>query len=229
MKLLVIDDDNRFTRSLYYLFSKSYTVHIAPHAQNALEKLQNNKYNLIILDLGLPDMHGSKVYRQIRQIDTEVPVVVLSGQTNIDKKITLLHDGISDYLTKPIHAEELEARVRLQLQGRKSSIPRRHLTVGDLVVDTFSRMAFRSGRPIFLRAKEYALLECLLLNVNQKVRTELLIDYIWDGEQASANALQAQVTNLRRKVESSSTEKMIHTVHAYGYSLVEPSMELHDA
>lgn len=225
MKLLVIDDDDRFTRSLYYLFSKSYIVHIAPRASLAIEKLQNNRYDLVLLDLGLPDMSGAKTYQRIRSLDAEVPVIVLSGQTNIGKKINLLHDGVSDYLTKPIHAEELEARVHLQLRRSTSSHPRRKIIVGDLVVDTFSRMAFRSGRPIFLRAKEYALLECLLLNLNQKVPANHLIEYTWDGELTSLNALQAQMSNLRRKIDHDHSKQLIHTVHAYGYSLIEPEME----
>lgn len=219
MKLLVIDDDIRFTRSLYYLFSKSYIVHIAPNAYAALERLQDNSYDLILLDLGLPDISGADFYSQLRKVDSEVPVIVLSGQTDIEKKVDLLQDGVSDYLTKPIHAEELQARVQLHIRKVRVRKPRRHLVTEDLRVDTVGRTVFLSGRQVLLRAKEYAILECLISHAGQMIPKKLLQEYAWDGEHISTNTLQAQVSNLRRKIDTPLRRRIIHTIHGQGYRI----------
>jgi DNA-binding response OmpR family regulator len=226
MKLLVIDDDTRFTRSLYYLFYKSYTVHIAPLAKTAVSKLQENSYDLILLDLDLPDSPGQALYQTIRHRTNDTPVIVVSGNANPRTKVALLESGISDYITKPIYADELKARIALHIRRPRADRTSNRFITDDLLVDFNSRAAFRNGGPIFLRPKEYALLECLALNAGHAVDKQLLTDYAWDGnDDGVPNNLHVQMSALRRKVDQPPLEPLIQTIHGVGYKLAElPAM-----
>lgn len=222
MKLLVIDDDKRFTSSLYYLFYKSYTVHIAPLAEIALAKLRENIYDLILLDMNLPDSSGSDLYHSIRTNDQKTPIVVVSGSNDLRIKVNMLSSGASDYITKPIYAEELRARIALHTKKPSEGMANRTLFTHDLVLDTTSRMASRNGRPIFLRPREYALLECLLLNAGKAVSRELLMQFVWEGNVITLpNNVHVQINSLRKKIDDGHEIQLIQTVHRVGYRIVK--------
>ncbi len=222
MKLLVIDDDTRFTSSLYYLFYKTYTVHIAPYAQLALAKLKANTYDLILLDLNLPDDSGQSLYDSVRATNTNTPIVVVSGAGDLATKVAMLDSGASDYITKPVYAEELRARVAIHTRKPSSGNATSKLMTDDLVLDTKSHLASRNGRPIFLRRREYTLLECLMHNMGSTVSKELLTDYVWEGSSVtSANNIHVQINHLRRKLDTSGCAPLIQTVHGVGYRIVK--------
>lgn len=222
MKLLVIDDDTRFTSSLYYLFYKSFTVHIAPYAQLALAKLKANTYDLILLDLNLPDDSGQSLYDSVRATNASTPIVVVSGAGDLATKVAMLDSGASDYITKPVYAEELRARVAIHTKKPSSGIAVSKLMTDDLVLDTKSHLASRNGRPIFLRKREYTLLECLMLNMGSAVSKELLADYVWEGNNVtSSNNIHVQVNHLRCKLNVTGSKPLIQTVHGVGYRIVK--------
>lgn len=222
MKLLVIDDDKRFTSSLYYLFYKSYTIHIAPLAEIALAKLRENVYDLILLDMNLPDSSGSDLYESIRTNDQKTPIVVVSGSSDLRVKVNMLSSGASDYITKPIYAEELRARIALHTKKPSEGMATRTLFTHDLVLDTTSRMASRNGRPIFLRPREYALLECLLLNAGKAVSRELLMQFVWEGNLITLpNNVHVQINSLRKKIDDGHEIQLIQTVHRVGYRIIK--------
>jgi DNA-binding response OmpR family regulator len=229
MKLLVIDDDVRFTRSLYYLFYKSYTIHIASLAQTALTKLQENSYDLILLDLDLPDTPGQKLYHTIRAKTADTPVIIVSGAADPRTKVDMLGLGICDYITKPIYADELRARVAMHVRRPRHTGSINRLITHDLVVEFTSRTAFRNGRPIFLRAKEYALLESLALNAGQLVPKSLLADFVWESDSTEiTNNLHVQMSHLRHKIDQAGSRPLIQTVHGQGYKLLRlPPLNLH--
>lgn len=222
MKLLVIDDDTRFTSSLYYLFYKSYTVHIASRAELALAKLRAGTYDLILLDLNLPDASGQPLYDSVRATNARTPIVVLSGSNNLATKVAMLNSGASDYITKPVYAEELRARIATHTKKQSSGEKSQKLMTHDLVLDTASQLASRAGKPIFLRRREYAVLECLMLNMGKTVDKELLTEFVWEESGApSTNSIHVQVNHLRQKIEIPGEPRMLITVYGIGYQIVK--------
>lgn len=219
MKLLVIDDDTRFTNNLYYLFKSFYTVHVANVAKTALQKLTEQRYDLILLDLDLPDIHGLELYRRIRAKYANTPVMVVSGSTSSTTKVELLETGVSDYVTKPVHAEELRARIAIHIKRPMPTSAVGTLRYADLVLDTPSRQALHHGEPLFLRSKEYFLLECLLLNADSVVDKEILSMYVWDNETMTTNNIHVHINHLRVKLRD--CRLRIKTVHGKGYQLTK--------
>lgn len=217
MKLLVIDDDTRFTNNLYYLFKSFYTVHVANVAKTALQKLTDQRYDLILLDLDLPDVHGLELYKWIRAQHANTPVMVVSGNTSLTTKVELLETGVSDYITKPVHAEELRARIAIHVKRPAPTPAVGTMRYADLVLDTSTRQALHHGEPLFLRSKEYALLECFLLNANQVVSKEILAQYVWDDESTATNNIHVHINRLRSKLRN--CRLRIKTMHGKGYRL----------
>lgn len=225
MKLLLIEDNPTITGSLYYLLHPSYVVHSAPDGQSGLDRAIKGNYDLIILDLNLPDMPGQMVCERLRAKGAKAPILILSGNADVDSKATLLDRGANDYVTKPFASQELLARVRVLLRQSVGRQTTSQLACGDLLLDTKSRTASRQGRPIYLRRKEYDLLECLAINSGQVVPHQLLASYVWsETEETSPNNLQVQINQLRRKIDLPFKKPIIKTVHGIGYMLSRPDI-----
>jgi two-component system OmpR family response regulator len=219
MRILLVEDD----LSLGTAVSEALTV--AGHAtdwvktaKHALHAMDTEHFDLLVLDLGLPDRDGFDVIRDVRQKKMPIPILVLTARDSIDSRVKGLDLGADDYLVKPVATSELCARARALLRRGKNSSPA--LTLGKLTMDTVGKQAFVSGQPVELSAREWSVLEYLALHSEKIISKEKLIQAItsWDQE-LSANAIEAYVHRLRTKLQD--CDIVIRTVRGLGYMLSE--------
>jgi len=201
MKLLIVEDNQSLQTVLQKGFKKfGYTVDVAADGEEALELFFSNIYALTILDLNLPKLDGIEVLRELRSVDQEIPVLILSARSQVEEKIIGLDLGANDYLAKPFHFAELEARVRALLR-RDFKTANVMVEIGVVKVDTASKRAFMSEVEVILPKKEYAILEYLVRHRGQAITSMELIDYIWENEVEDAfNSLRVHLSNLRKKL-----------------------------
>jgi DNA-binding response OmpR family regulator len=224
MKLLLIDDSRDISLALSRALASLYDVVTARTGAEGLSKAMTSDYTCIVLDLGLPDMHGLEVCRKIRDYDRTTPIIILSGETKVLTKIALMDMGADDYLTKPFSLGELKVRLRA-LQRRAEIIASRNQKIEfiGLSLDSQRHMVERSGTPIKLRKKEFALLECLMHNAGQVVSRQALCNYAWhDGQEPWTNTVDVHIKYLRDKIDKPFDEALIRTVHGLGYKLELP-------
>jgi DNA-binding response OmpR family regulator len=222
MHLLLIEDDTHIALALRQALATSHDLDIAQTGAKGLQLSRNHHYDVIILDLNLPDASGFEICEAIRREDTTVPILVLTAEAQVMSKIKLLDAGANDYLTKPFSLGELKARLRvLERQGKYiGSAPVRSLQVGDLVLDVAAHRVERAGQPLSLRKKEFALLECLMRRAGTVVSRSDLADYAWgDSEQPWANTIDVHIKYLRDRIDRPFATPLIKTVHGLGYKI----------
>lgn len=221
MRLLLIEDDRGISHALAHALASTYEVDTAATGAAGLRQAELHNPDAIILDLNLPDLSGLVVCEHLRSIGSKAPIIVLTGETKIMSKITLLDAGADDYLTKPFSLGELKARLRAVLrhtEGGRPNVPR--LISDDLVLNTETRQVERGGKVIKLRRKEFALLECLLQHAGSVVTREALTAYAWhNGEDPWTNTVDVHIKYLRDKVDRPFERPLIKTVHGVGYKL----------
>ncbi len=201
MRLLIIEDEADILRAISRGLRKcGYAVDTAEDGLDGLELCAVNQYDLIILDLNLPGMDGMEVLKKLREEDQEVKVLILSARYSVEDKVLGLDEGANDYLVKPFHFAELEARVRALLSRRFSREPKL-LTCGDLSMDTVTRKIASGGDILDLTAKETAILEYLLKHQERPVSAEELLEHVWDSEaDLFSNAIKVHISALRKKL-----------------------------
>jgi DNA-binding response OmpR family regulator len=221
-KLLLIEDDHEIALALSQVLATHYEISLVHNGQKGLERAKGCQYSAVVLDLNLPDMSGLEVCHQLRELDSLVPILVLTAEARIMNKIQLLDAGADDYLTKPFSLGELKARLRVLL--RSSQVSRQisqRLQAGDLTLDITRRQAERNGQQISLRRKEFAVLECLMQYPGAVVSREQLGSYAWHHtENIWPNTIDVQIKYLRDKIDRPFNYPMIQTVHGIGYKLV---------
>ncbi len=227
MKLLLIEDSIDIASALERALSSTYVVDVAITGQSGFDMALTDDYGLIILDLNLPDRHGLDICQAIRSHSIRVPILILSGESKVLSKISLLDAGADDYLTKPFSLGELKVRLRaLQRRAESRILKQFHLVVGDLTLDGSSHQVTRAEQTIKLRRKEYSLLECLMQNAGSVVSRQTLCAHAWhDSEDPWKNTIDVHIKYLRDKVDRPFDSQLIKTVHGYGYRL-EPTPNL---
>jgi heavy metal response regulator len=222
MRILVVEDEKRIADFLGRgLESAGYSVDIAPDGQTALEMVHAADYDLITLDMMLPDMDGLKVLEKIRNRKTNPPVLILSARGAVEDRVKGLELGADDYLTKPFAFVELLARVRVLLR-RGQPTPEK-LTVGDLSLDCIRRKVMRAGDNIDLAPKEFSILEYLMRNKGRPLSRTMIVEHVWDMDyDGLTNIVDVYIRHLRSKVDDRYPAKMIHTVRGVGYMLELP-------
>jgi len=222
LRILVVDDEEDFSNSLSEgLRSEGYVVDIALDGENALFLHDLYPYDLVLLDLNLPDIDGLLLCDKFRSINLKVLICILSARGEVFERIEGLDQGADDYLSKPIHFDELLARIRA-LCRRNLNVRRPLVEVGQLSIDTNLRMVYIADSEIKLTAKEYSLLEYLTQNIGKVVAAEELILHIW-GEQDAlfSNSVRTQISYLRTKLRKAGvTNPVIVTTVNIGYTLV---------
>lgn len=223
-RVLVIDDDRYITTTLSQALGNQYAVRTAASAAGGLDKARSANFDLIILDLNLPDAPGLSVCRQLREAGLCQPILVLSGDGQPLSKIALLDAGADDYLTKPFSLGELKARLRVLLRraAKVAEVPSSHkaLQVHDLRLESTTMEVIRDNVRIPLRRKEYALLECLMQHAGVAVTRDLLCSRIWQGTDDNwTNTIDVHIKFLRDKIDRPFGTPYIHTVHGVGYRL----------
>ncbi len=224
MRILVIEDNHRLSSSLAAnLTHEGYSVDAAYDGQEGQDLAELTPYDLIILDILLPEKDGLQVCRDLRRRRIHTPILLLTARDSVDDRIQGLDCGADDYLVKPFAMGELLARLRALLR-RQSPYTNGRLEMGDLVVDPVMHTVEREGRPIDLTPKEFALLEYLLYHPNQVVTRELIEQHIWNYDfECESNVIDVYVRRLRRKIDAPFAVKLLTTVRGVGYRLQLPS------
>jgi two-component system copper resistance phosphate regulon response regulator CusR len=220
MRILLVEDDNDAAAVLATgLREHAYAVDIAADGRQALEQAAINSYDLIVLDLLLPQMDGLEVCRRLRQQGSTVPVLMLTARGEPDQRVEGLDAGADDYLPKPYHFPELLARMRALLR-RGPELEPAVLEVHDLTLDSRRHHVQRGGRTIPLTAKEYALLEYLARRRGEVVGRADIAEHVWDDSyDPVSNLIEVYIQRLRRKIDDGQGVKLIHTRRGAGYCL----------
>jgi DNA-binding response OmpR family regulator len=221
MRLLIVEDNEHLSGSLAKFFrAKGYAVDCAPDGENADEALHTQPYDLVILDLGLPDIDGLEVLKRVRRRKSRVPVLILTARDSIQKRVEGLNLGADDYLGKPFALAELEARVgALVRRGIGGQSPL--ITHGRLTLDTVGRVACVDGVTLDLPRRELCLLELLLLRCGQVVGKQALLEKLFGfDDEAGLNAIELYVHRLRKKLEPAGVH--VRTIRGLGYLLENP-------
>ena len=199
MHLLVIEDERALCETIVRsLRHQAYSVDCCYDGEKALELLGVERYDLVLLDLNLPKKDGMTVLRTLRQTDRETKVLILSARGEVEDKVEGLDAGANDYLAKPFHLAELEARIR-SLTLRQFTQQDVLLTCGDLTFDTRSRTTTANGQTLTLTRKETGILEYLMVHQGRPVSQEELMDHVWDNSVDSfSNSIRVHISALRK-------------------------------
>jgi len=225
MTLLIIEDDARILEFVKRgLEAEGYLIEFATNGKQGLEKLTCREYDLLLLDLMLPDMNGQEVCRQLRQQGITLPVLMLTAMDSIEDKVEGLRLGADDYLTKPFAFDELVARIQALLRRNKGAKGYKEqvaeLVVAGLTLNRETREIYRDGRQVELTPKEYALLEYFMQAPGRVFSRSQILDQVW-GYNADplTNVVEVYIRNLRRKLDEGFDASLIKTVRGFGYKL----------
>lgn len=222
MRLLLIEDDQRFGRTLQGLLAdEGYAVDWAKTGEDGLKRAWQEEYDLAIVDVGLPDMSGRDVVKQMRERGQMLPILFLTALGQLKDKVLGLDSGADDYVVKPVLFQELLARLRTLLR-RPPQVAPLVLECRELKMDLNGRQVTRAGKTIELSLKEFALLEYLLRQTGRTVSRQELIDHVWDSElDPFSNTVDVHIGYLRKKIDVAFPKKhpLIKTVRGIGYRL----------
>ena len=219
MRLLLVEDNHPLADVICRaLQQEGYVIDSAKTGSEADSWLLGQDYDVVLLDLGLPDTDGANVLRRLRASGKLTPVLVLSAREEVDERVRLLDLGADDYVVKPIALNELEARIR-SLIRRSHGIADPEISIADLRIDTAGHRALVNDKPLELNSRELAALEYLAIRARRIVTKEQLLQalYGWQDDINSVNAVEKLISRLRAKLEESGV--MIRTVRGLGYSL----------
>src|SRR5512136_829112 len=223
MRILVVDDDRRLCTVIKRgLLEEAYAVDLAYDGEEGEYLAEVNPYDLVILDIMLPNKDGIEVCHELRTKKINTPILMLTAKDTVEDRIRGLDTGADDYLVKPFAFNELLARVRALLRPEgMSKSP--ELRVGDLTLNTLTRQIWRGQRPIELTTKEYVILEYFMRHPNVVVTRTMIEEHAWDYDFDSlSNLVDVYIRRLRRKIDDEKDDGLIQTVRGAGYRLKAP-------
>jgi DNA-binding response OmpR family regulator len=223
MRILVVDDDRRLCAVIKRGFlEEAYAVDLAYEGEEGEYLAEVNPYDLIILDIMLPNKDGIEVCHELRVKKINTPILMLTAKDTVEDRVKGLDTGADDYLVKPFAFNELLARVRALLR-REGMLKSPELRVGDLTLNTLTRQVWRGQRPIELTTKEYVILEYFMRHPNVVVTRTMIEEHAWDYDFDSlSNLVDVYIRRLRRKVDTEGEDSLIQTVRGAGYRLKAP-------
>jgi DNA-binding response OmpR family regulator len=220
MRILVVEDEQAIAMFLRQGLSEAgYAIDLAMDGAEALHWVAIAEYDVIVLDLMLPEVNGLAVCAELRRSGISTPVLMLTARDTIEDRVAGLDSGADDYLVKPFAFAELLARIRALLR-REPTLKSALLQVADLTLDTLSREVRRAGEPIALTTKEYGVLEFLMRHPNQTLTRATIAEHVWDYDFDNlSNIIDVHIFALRRKLDDGHSIKLLHTVRGVGYRL----------
>jgi two-component system copper resistance phosphate regulon response regulator CusR len=224
LNILFVEDERKLAEAVAEgLQGEGYAVTLAPSGEDALSSVRRLHFDLVLLDVMLPTRSGLEVLGDMRRTGLNVPVLILTSRDSIEDRVLGLDAGADDYLVKPFAFAELLARIRALMRRNLPAAPT-SLRIADLIVELDARTATRGGRKLELTAREFDLLEYLLLNCGSVVSREMLAREVWKQVMRYTpldNVIDVQITRLRRKLDGDSPRKLLHTVRGVGFVLRE--------
>ncbi len=222
MRILLVEDEPELAAVVRQGLEKSrYSVEWEANGATAFQRLCDESFSLVILDLMLPGMDGWTICQRMRTRGDHTPILMLTARDEVDDRVRGLMMGADDYLAKPFAFAELRARV-IALLRRDRVHKGNVIRVVDLEVDTVARRARRGDKEISLTPREYELLESLASHEGQILSREWIQNRVWGDSDSLSNTVEVHLGALRRKVDGNSEVKLIHTVHRHGYILRRP-------
>ena len=222
MRLLLVEDEHDIQAFLQQALTEAgYHVDVAPDGATARGLAVDTSYDILIVDLGLPDEDGISLIMRLRQTGVRAPVLILSARRSVDDRVRGLEQGGDDYLTKPFALAELLARLRnLLKRNAPQGSDATRLRVLDLELDLLRREATRAGHPLQLTTQEFVLLEYLCRNAGRVVTRSMILDKVWGMRiQPDTNVVDVHIYRLRGKVDGSGHQPLIRTLRGVGYVL----------
>ena len=221
MRVLIVEDERKISAYVKRGLEESgYAVDAAYTGQEALDWAEAAPYDVIVLDILLPELDGLTVCRELRRQKNRTPVLMLTARDSIDDRVAGLDAGADDYLVKPFAIKELLARLRA-LSRRAGEMPKSTIMeFADLTLDTSTRQVKRGGHAIELASKEYAVLECLMREPERVLTRTMIAEHVWNYDTFNqSNIVDVYIRNLRRKIDDAFDVKLIRTVRGAGYRL----------
>ncbi len=223
MKILVIEDNPRLADKIQTQLQKWFIIEVANSGDAGLQLLPKTEFDCVVLDLGLPDAPGSEICLRIRQMNPNIPILILTGVDTTESRVSLLDKGADDYVTKPFHPSELRARINALLRRRERSPNHSTLTVGDLVLNPSNRKVKRGDTPIYLRKKEFDILEYLMLNKGRVMSRQSIVNHAWTSTSPTwTGSVDVHIKQLRDKIDKPFDIPILRTSYGVGYMVDTP-------
>jgi two-component system, cell cycle response regulator CtrA len=227
VRVLLVEDDKETAQSINLMLkTEGLNVYTTERGEEGIDLAKMYDYDIILLDLNLPDMPGYEVLRSLHTARVAIPILILSGMASIEDKIKGLGLGADDYLSKPFHRDELVARIHAIVRRSKGHAQSR-ITTGDLVVNLDAKNAELHGEPIRLTGKEYEILELLALRKGSTMTKEMFLNHLYGGlDEPEAKIIDVFICKLRKKLNANGGHDYIETIWGRGYTLREPAEQL---
>lgn len=224
MKLLIVEDDRSLSRSINdYLKMEGHICEVALTLSDALQKAAVNKYDCIILDIGLPDGNGLDLIREMKSRKLTGGILILSAKSSLDDKVDGLKIGADDYLTKPFHFAELSARLN-SIHRRNNFLGLNEITFNEIKIKTEDNQVFVNDTLLNLTKKEYDLLLFFMANTNRIITKESIVEHLWGDNVIltdSFDFVYTHVKNLRKKIVAASGRNYIKCIYGFGYKFID--------
>ncbi len=220
MRVLVVEDEHKIANAIKKgLEQESWAVDLAFDGEEGFDLASTEDYDVIVLDLMLPQMGGLEICQKLRQENVHTPILILTAKGEIEDKVKGLNSGADDYLAKPFAFTELLARIKALTRRPKQTLDP-VLKVADLSLDSLNYLVKRGEKPIKLSKTEYALLEYLMRHKNKVLTKDQIINHVWNYDaDVLPNTVEVYIGYLRSKVDKSFKNKLIHTIRGFGYKI----------
>jgi two-component system, cell cycle response regulator CtrA len=227
VRVLLVEDDKETAQSINLMLkTEGLNVYTTERGEEGIDLAKMYDYDIILLDLNLPDMPGYEVLRSLHMARVAIPILILSGLASIEDKVRGLGLGADDYLPKPFHRDELVARIHAIVRRSKGHAQSR-ITTGGLVVNLDAKIAELNGEPIRLTGKEYEILELLALRKGSTMTKEMFLNHLYGGlDEPEAKIIDVFICKLRKKLNANGGHDYIETIWGRGYTLREPAEQL---
>jgi two-component system copper resistance phosphate regulon response regulator CusR len=221
MKLLIVEDEVKTGEYLKQGFSEAgFIVDLLHNGLDGYQQIMTEQYDLLILDVMLPDIDGWRILKSLRETNNQVPVLFLTARDSIDDRVKGLELGADDYMVKPFAFAELLARVRTLIRRGVNPASQLTIKIADLELDLARHSAYRAGQRIHLTAKEFALLDLLIRHQGEVLPRSLIASQVWDMNfDSDTNVIDVAIRRLRAKVDDDFELKLIQTIRGMGYMI----------